>query len=333
VDIPLAPGPEFDRIRALVNAVGALGPVGPAEGGPGDDAAILDVPGGQRLVVSTDLSIEGVHFERAWLRWETIGYRALTAALSDLAAMAAGPLGALLSIALPPELDREVLDALGGGVGRALSVADCPLVGGDLSRSPGPVILDAAVLGSAVRPVGRTGAGPGDDLWVTGELGGAALAVSEWRQSLEPDPRARRAFEQPRARLEEARWLAEAASPTALIDISDGLAGDAAQLAAASDVRLEIDLERIPLAPPLEEFADRNVARRLALTGGEDYELLLTTPAGALESRRGAFEDRHGTRLTRIGRVTGGRGVAWRGAEGEEVALDLSGFDHFARAR
>ncbi len=328
MDTPLAPGPEFDRIRALVRAASAIAPAAPG-GGPGDDAAVVDVPPGERLVVSTDLSIEGVHFERAWLRWETIGYRAVTAALSDLAAMAARPLGVLLSIALPPELDTAVLESIAAGAGRSLAAAGAPLLGGDLSRSPGPVVLDAAVLGSAGRPVGRRGAVPGDEVWVTGELGGAALAVRDWQQSLEPDPRARRAFERPRARLEESRWLAEEVRPSALIDLSDGLAGDAAQLAAASGVRVDIDLDAVPLAAPLEEYSDRGAALRLALTGGEDYELLVTGAPGRLGTARRAFEDRHGVRLTRIGRVEEGRGVGWRRG-GDAIALALAAFDHFA---
>ena len=332
MDTPLAPGPEFDRIRSLVSTVAGLAPAAEQGRGPGDDAALVDVPAGETLVVSTDLSIEGVHFERAWLRWETVGFRAVTGALSDLAAMAARALGVLLSIALPPELDREVLDALGVGAGRALAEAGCSLLGGDLSRSPGPVVLDVVVLGSATRPVRRSGARPGDDVWVTGELGGAALAVRQWRQALEPDPRARRAFERPHARLAEARWLADEAEVGALIDLSDGLAGDAAQLAAASGVRVEIDATEIPLAPPLAEFSDRRAALRLAAGGGEDYELLLTVPAGALQPLRAAFESRFGARLTRVGEIRTGTGVEWKGPEGGPVDIPLTGFDHFAAA-
>lgn len=329
MDTPLAPGAEFDRIRGLVRTVAGASPAAAPGRGPGDDAALVDVPAGETLVVSTDLSIEGVHFERAWLRWETVGFRAVTGALSDLAAMAARPLGVLLSIALPPELDLDVLDALGAGAGRALAAAHCPLIGGDLSRSPGPVVLDAVVLGSARRPIPRTAARPGDELWVTGELGGAALAVRQWQQALEPDPRARRAFEHPRARLTEARWLAEEGDLRALIDLSDGLAGDAAQMAAASGARLELEPARVPLAPPLAEFSDRAAALRVAVGGGEDYELLLAAAAGSLEPLRPAFESRFGTRLTRVGRVTAGSGVGWSGPDGEPVDLSVSGFDHF----
>jgi len=335
VDVQLAPGPEFDRIRRLVRAVGAAAPAPPGRGGPGDDAAVIEPTPGEKLVASSDLSIESIHFERAWLRWETVGRRAVAAALSDLAAMAARPLGILLSVALPPELDVEVLDELAAGVGEALAGAGAPLLGGDLSGSPGPVVLDVTVLGSARSPIGRGGAEPGDEVWVTGELGGAAAAVQAWTRSLEPDPRARRAFERPRARLAEARWLTERARPSALIDLSDGLAGDAAHLAAASGVRIRIHAASVPLAPPLEEFADRGSALRLAATGGEDYELLLTAPVGTVGPVAAAFEREHDLPITRIGRVEDGTGVGWEGPGSETLSDDSGrgpahGFDHFS---
>lgn len=330
MDVRLAPGPEFDRIRRLVEAVGSRAPVAAGAGGPGDDAAVLEPPPGEKLVASSDLSVEGVHFQRAWLTWETVGRRAVASALSDLAAMAARPLGVLLSVALPPELDVEVLEELAAGAGRVLAAAEAPLLGGDLSSSPGPVVLDVAVLGSAVRPVGRAGASPGDELWVTGELGGAAAAVQAWTRSLEPDPRARRAFERPSPRLAEARWLAERAHPTALIDLSDGLAGDAAHVAAASGVRAELDADAVPLAPPLDEFADRGAALRLAAGGGEDYELLVAVPPGALDEAARSFERRFGLPLTRLGRLEEGRGVGWSGRDAGALTGPTGGFDHFS---
>lgn len=328
MDVRLAPGPEFDRIRRLVRAAGARAPAAGA-GGPGDDAAVVEAPPGQKLVVSSDLSVEGVHFQRAWLTWGTVGHRAVASALSDLAAMAARPLGVLLSVALPPELDVEVLEELAEGAGRVLAAAGAPLLGGDLSSSPGPVVVDVVVVGAAARPVGRAGARSGDELWVTGELGGAAAAVQAWTRSLEPDPRARRAFERPAPRLEEARWLAERARPTALIDLSDGLAGDAAHVAAASGVRAVLDADAVPLAPPLDEFADRGAALRLAAGGGEDYELLVAAPPGALEGQAGSFEKRFGLPLTRLGRLEEGRGVRWIGQDAGSLAGLTGGFDHF----
>lgn len=325
----LGPGTEFDLIRRLWDTLGGGDPDVAVETGPGDDGAVLAVPPGEKLVLSTDLAVEDVHFRRAWMRWGTVGYRAAAAALSDLAAMAARPLGVLLSAALPPELDRDVLDEMGAGIARCLSATGGTLLGGDLSRSPGPVMLDLVAVGAAERPVGRDGAAPGDELWVTGTLGGAAAAVADWGKGLEPDPRARRAFERPRPRIREARWLAERAEVTAIIDLSDGLAGDARHLAAASDVGVEVALDRVPLAEVLAEYADRSVALGRALRGGEDFELLVAAVADSVGPLAGAFEREFDLSLARVGRVTEGRGVRWLDARGEEVILEAGGHDHF----
>lgn len=323
--IALGPGGEFDLVRAFVEASGAAGR-GPA--GPGDDGAVLEVPAGEKLVATCDAAVEGIHFRREWLRWEAVGYRAMAAALSDLAAMAARPLGTLVSLLLPPELEADVVVALGGGVGACLRDEGTTLAGGDLSRSPGPVALDITALGAARRPVSRAGARPGHEVWVTGELGGAAAAVWDLSRSLEPDPGARRRFERPRPRIREARWLAERIELGAMIDLSDGLAGDARHVATASGVRLEIDLDAVPLASALLGYADERTALRIALAGGEDYELLIAARGGGLAELASDLQARLGTRLTRVGRVVAGAGVGWLSG-GRPTPLDLSGFDHF----
>lgn len=327
--VRLGPGPEFDLIRSVLAAAREGNLPEWVEKGAGDDAVVLRLPEGERLVLSTDMAVEDVHFRREWLAWATVGYRAATAALSDLAAMAARPAGVMLSAAVPPELGRDVLEAVGRGAGECLREHDAVLLGGDLSRSPGPVVLDLAAVGSAEAPVGRDGARPGDEVWVTGELGGAAAAVADWQSGLEPDPRARRAFERPRARLAEARWLRTEARISAMIDVSDGLAGDAGHLAAASGVRLEVETARVPLAEVLEEYDDRMAALSRALGGGEDYELLLTAAAGSVGEVMGRFEREHDVTLSRIGRVREGEGVGLRDREGTEVDLGSGAWDHF----
>lgn len=318
---------EFLRIREFAEAAGT-GPVPELALSPGDDAVALRCPEGEKLILSTDATAEGVHFRRAWTDWETVGRRAVAAALSDLAAVAARPLGALVTLLLPPELDRDVLVALGRGVGESLRAADAGLLGGDLSRSESGVSVDVVAVGAAAEPVSRAGARPGDELWVTGRLGGAATAVVDWQRGLEPDARARRAFQEPRPRWKEARWLAERVELHGLIDLSDGLAGDAGQLAAASGTRLELHADRLPLAAVLEEYRNRDLALRLALMGGEDYELLLATPSD-LGGHRGPFRDAFALELTRVGRVAKGEGVWIRGEDGEVRPLERGGFDHF----
>ncbi|MCG8468676.1 MAG: thiamine-phosphate kinase [Gemmatimonadetes bacterium] len=321
----LEPGPETTRIRSLLDEADAAAQR-TITGAVGDDAATLEPPPGERLVVSTDASVEDVHFRREWMTWETIGYRAAASALSDLAAMAATPAGALVSAALPPELGPETTGAIGRGIGEALARAGASLLGGDLVASPGPVFLDVSALGFAREPLSRAGARPGDAVWVTGRLGGAASAVADLRSQLEPHPDARRAFERPRPRTEEARWLVERAELHAAIDLSDGLARDAAHLARASRVAIRLDAARCPAIAPLEAIRDTLAGLRLILAGGEDYELLVTAPPGSLESIAAEFTSWFELPLTRIGRVLEGRGLEIEGVRGNHA---LGGFDHF----
>lgn len=299
--------------------------------GPGDDAVAIRLPAEEALVATADVSVESVHFRRAWMTWDAIGFRATAAALSDLAAMGARPLGVLITLLLPPELEREVVSSLGSGVGLCLREQDSSLLGGDVSRSPGPVVVDVMALGAANRPIPRSGARPGEELWMTGDLGGAAAALWDLSRSLEPDPGARRRFERPRPRIGEARWLCERTEISAMIDLSDGLAGDALQMAIASKVGMEIDLDALPLAPALLGYPERQPALRLALAGGEDYELLISAPSGALGGLAAQLERATGTPLTRIGRVVEGSGVRWI-SDDRPTLLELEGFDHFKPA-
>lgn len=328
--VPLAGGAEFDAVRAFVAAADAGAEPPDAELGPGDDAAAIAPREGERIVLSADVAVEEVHFRRAWFTWETVGFRAVAAALSDLAAMAARPIGVLVAVALPPELGREELEGIGAGAGECLRRHGAALLGGDLGRSPGPVVLSVTAAGGAARPVGRGGARPGDELWVTGVLGEAASALSDLRRGLEPEPTARRSLERPAVRLGEARWLAERAELRAVIDLSDGLAGDARHLAAASGVRVVIEADRLPLAPPLRDWAEPRAALRLAAGGGEDYELLAAAPPGTLGPLAVEFEDRFGIGLTRVGEAGAGEGVVWVDPEGSEVPAPAEGFDHFS---
>ncbi len=335
----LAPGPETLWIATLLDGVGAgIGLDRPRPPSvdlavpPGDDAAAFAVPEGSRLVVSSDASVEGIHFRREWLTWEIVGYRAAAAALSDLAAMAAEPIGLTLSVALPPELDANAASSIGRGVGEALRYTGGEILGGDLVASPGPVMLDVTVLGHTPRPITRSGAGVGQEIWITGSLGGAAAAVADLQAGLEPTPEARAAFERPRPRVAEALWLAEHVRPTALIDVSDGLGRDGRHLAAASSVRLDVAFEALPAHPSLEAYLESEAGVRLLLAGGEDYELLFTAPAGRVAPHREEFFGRFGIDLTRIGSTSeGGTLRVTRAVEGG-AEPDVDGYDHFAEA-
>ena len=306
----LGPGREFDLVRIMTSRWGDRAR------GIGDDATVLEVPAGERLVLSTDSSLEDVHFRRDWLSPEEIGWRATAAALSDLAAMAANPLGVLVALTLPAEWIDD-LGALAEGIAASATDAGAPIVGGDLTHGE-RLAITVTVVGSAANPLRRIGARPGDTLWVTGQLGGPALAMEAWGEGRQPTPEARSRFARPVPRIREAQWLLRAGA-TAGIDISDGLGGDAAHLAAASAVRLTIDADALPLAPG----ADVSTAQR----SGEEYELLVTTRAPFDPA---AFQRDFGLPLTRIGAVEEGAAGVDLLIGGERVASP-SGYDHFSK--
>jgi len=317
----LGPGAEFRLIRRLV--AGAP-PPGAGLLGPGDDAALVG-----DLVLSCDLSVEGVHFRREWLEPREVGYRAAAAALSDLAAMAAEPVGVLVALALPGPDAAELAPLIQAGVREALALTGGVVLGGDLSRSPGPLVLDIMVVGRAREPILRRGARPGDTVWVTGVLGGAAAAVAEWEEGRSPSAGLRRAFAHPVPRVREALWLRERVEITALVDLSDGLAGDAGHLAAASGVRILLHEGSLPLHRGLPTpHLPAEVARRLALSGGEDYELCLTAPAGDVEPWVEGFVEEFGVPLTAVGEVAVGEGVWVAPAGGGEPRPGPEGFSH-----
>jgi thiamine-monophosphate kinase len=291
--------------------------------GPGDDAAVLE--GG--WVVTTDLSIEDVHFRRDWLSDGEIGYRAGAAALSDVAAMAATPVAVLVSIAGPRGGGVD-LEAVHEGVREVASELGASVIGGDISASPGPLVVDVVALGRTAWPVLRDGAEPGDDVWVTGRLGAAAAAVRAWEAGREPSAELRAAFARPSPRVREARCLVDHEVVDALIDLSDGLAGDAGHIAAASGVRITLEAARIPIAEAALAALGAADALEAALHGGEDYELCFVSDPGAVDADE--FLDRHGLRLTRVGRVEEGEGVWLEQPDGSVGRLARGGFDHLA---
>ncbi len=309
-------GGEFDRIREIVAALGS------AAGGIGDDAGLVPEGEGQ-LVVSTDVSVEDIHFRRAWLTPREIGWRATAAALSDMAAMGASATGVVVAITIPAGSPDEIGTECMRGVGDAALAVGAKVIGGDLSG--GPVLsLGVTVFGTAVRPVWRNGATPGDELWVTGALGGSRAGLLAFQGGGEVPAGARVAFAHPVPRIPAGRWLA-AQGATAMLDLSDGLAGDALHLAAASGVALVIDLAALPIHPSVHRMAATlgQHFSEFAAIGGEDYELLVAMPAGWRPTQDP--EAWTGVGLTRIGRVEAGEGV--RLMQGDEVRA-LSGFRH-----
>lgn len=296
----MAGGREFDLIRSFLRDARSQHPA--VAVGPGDDCAILDAA---PFAISTDMSVEHVHFRRDWLTPREIGQRAAMAALSDLAAVAAQPIAALVSFAFTSADADGWADAVVAGAREAIETFGAMIVGGDLSRAPDAAVIDVIVVGSVVRPILRSTAQPGDELWVTGALGGAAAAVAALQAGREPSAAARARFASPHARVNEALALRGVAS--AMIDLSDGIGSDARHLAAASGCRLVLDAARLPVHP------DATLAQ--ALGGGEDYELCFTAPQGATIEM--------GIELTRIGQVVAGKGLEILNGP------DARGYDHF----
>jgi len=307
----LGPGPEFDRIRAIISRLG------PDASGLGDDCAVVPIAG-THLVASIDCSVEGVHFRTDWLSAEEIGYRATAAALSDLAADGAEPIGVLVSLGLSDNGQRKTDNAaeIMAGVGAAVRASACEVLGGDLVRAD-KIIVDVCVLGTAERPVRRAGAQPGDGVWVTGTLGGAGLALAELQAGTRLDAELRGRYAKPEPRIKAGQWLAEHGA-TAMLDISDGLAQDAGQLAAASNVAIEIALEKLPCWPGATPLA--------AAQSGEEFELLVTLPAEFAAAAK--FVRATGLQLTRIGACEEGGDV--RITENGEQITPPAGFQHFA---
>ena len=316
---PLGPGPEFDRIRRIASELRA------SSDDLGDDAAVIP-DGDGSLVVSTDASVEGVHFRREWLTLEEIGWRAAAAALSDLAAMGARPVGVLAALALPADASPDDPATVMAGVGAAASAAGARVIGGDLTAASSWVVT-VTVIGRTPKPVRRRGAESGDGIWVTGALGGSRAALAAWKRGETPADDARAVFAHPIPRIAAGLWLAEHGAH-AMLDLSDGLAADAHHLAAASGVRLDVDLSRVPVAgaavaPSIAASVEPSI---FAAQGGEDYELLAALPGGFGERDVRAFEQSTGLALTRVGSVHRGSGVRFL-LRGERVSLE--GFDHF----
>lgn len=295
--------------------------------GIGDDAALLRVPPDAELVATVDAIVEGVHF-LAGADAADVGYRAVAVNLSDLAAMGADPAWALLALVMPAA-DERWLTRFTHGLFELLDRYDVALVGGDTNRGPLSVSVTLHGLVPRGAALTRGGARPGDVLYVTGTLGDAAAGLALEQGGAGSDYRGaeelRRRFFRPEPRVHEGRDLRGLAS--AAIDVSDGLTLDAGRLARASGVGIELELERLPVSGALRAGHTETTAHTLALSGGDDYELLFTvSPGHAVELARVARGWSCG--CTRIGRVVAEAGVRAR-LYGRDLPLARPGFEHF----
>jgi thiamine-monophosphate kinase len=318
---------EFALIARYFQSLGT--PRADVRVGVGDDAAVLQCPPDVQLVAALDTLVEGVHFPPGSAP-QSIGHRALAVNLSDLAAMGAQPAWALLALTLP-QADERWLEGFARGFDALARRHGVSLVGGDTTR--GPLCVSVQLLGFAARgrTLLRSGARPGDALYLSGHpgdaAGGLALEQGALTGAAAPDAQyLRRRFLYPEPRVALGAWLLGRAS--ACIDVSDGLLGDAAKLAAASGCGLQIELEQLPLSAALRRVAGAEQALRFALTGGDDYELLFTVPAGASADMAQAAQPA-AVACVRIGSACADPAVQLRRA-GNVIEFSHSGFDHFA---
>lgn len=327
------PGPgEFELLAKVRAAVEAHGRGRGVVVGIGDDCAVVS-PGFRPLLLTTDTMVDGVHFERAWLAPKELGLRAFRAAVSDIAAMGARPLWALLSLEIPADSlgEREAL-ALVKAVSAGARRSGAALVGGNVSGGPRLAVTVTVVGEAAGKPLLRSAAKAGDLLLVTGALGGAAAG---WRTLASKRSASRAdsaAWRVPPSRLEFSAALAEKGLVHAMIDVSDGLLQDLGHVADESGVTIRVDASKVPVhrAARILEKRGGPPALELALSGGEDYELAFTAPSSALAAiERVAKAQR--TPLSVIGVIAKGKAVV-TDATGRPFALAEAGFDHLRAA-
>ena len=299
--------------------------------GPGDDAAVLAPKRGALDAVTTDAVVEGVHFDRAFTPPADVGHRALAENLSDLAAMGARPRAAMLSLVLPDALPVAELDQVLDGLLTLATAHQVALVGGNVARSPGPLVLDVTAMGSVGRRgvLARTGARPGDEVYVTGEVGAAAAGLAMLGERPDASGAAVDRYLRPEPGGRAGVLLGRMRAASACLDLSDGLGAGLAQLAEASGVGLEIDGRTVPVASEARHWHAARGADPLmaALAGGDDYELLFTVRPTSRGRLWAARREARGLPMTRIGTVTKAGGVQLSDESGRRALPE--GFAHF----
>ena len=293
--------------------------------GIGDDCAVLRSDSKSEILVTTDFTLEGVHFRRDWHPPESVGHRCLARGLSDIAAMGGTPVAAFVSLALPSHLPQSWVRSFLRGLTKLGARNGVTLAGGDTAQSPDGILADIIVVGTVPRrqAILRSGARPGDRIFVTGELGGSAAAVRQMEKAkVYPRDYLRHFYPEPR--IEVGRVLREKKLATAMIDTSDGLSTDLSHLCEQSGVGAEIRAEAIPRGRvgrslPLVDLG-------LALHGGEDYELLFTAQAGKMIPHKIG-----GVAVTEIGRITPGKTIRIRSGQGKSGKLPPRGWEHFRK--
>lgn len=307
--------------------------------GIGDDVAVLGEEGDDLLLATVDSQVEEVHFLRARITPAQLGRRALAINVSDIAAMGGRPLYALVSLVLPNDLELAWVEDLYRGLRAEADRCGVALIGGNMARSPGGICIDVTVLGRVRREqlLLRSGARPGDQILVTGQLGDSAAGLRLLREAAPAPvaPEHAALLERhltPTPRLREAGIIAQARRATAMIDVSDGLSSDIGHICARSGVGVRLWAARLPISAAARAIAGAAgvLPWQMALSGGEDYELCFTAPPAAADELAAAIVRETGTPVTVVGEIVPveeGRRLVL--PDGTEVALEARGWEHF----
>jgi len=317
----------IERIKGICRSPGREVRVG-----IGDDAAAFSATEGVLTLVTADMLVEGIHFDLSFAGFRELGWKALAVNISDIAAMGGRPRYYIVSLALRPDIRVEDVETLYEGMEAMAECFGVYAIGGDTCRTDGPMVISITVIGDTVsaKPVTRSGARPGDDIYVTGTLGGSAGGLELLKSGVaggEGSPEQALVFRHllPVPRVGEGVALAEAGLATAMIDISDGLSSDLGHILEQSGVGAEIQECSIPVSDELPDVLGKKKALNLALHGGEDYELLFT----ARKKNRKAVEGLGGGGFTRIGSITRGGEACLVTGKGTRRSLARKGYEHF----
>jgi len=316
---------EFALIRWIQQQVGSGSHLSL---GIGDDCSVQPQQEGQDLLTSTDLLIEGIHFKREWTSMFDLGRKSAAVNISDIAAMGGTPQSLFLGIGRPKEISDAEIEAFISGFLAEVKTYDAVLSGGDTCASPGPLMISVTVQGTVTtgEAICRQGASYGDAVYVSGSLGDSALALDLLQRGQKPDRYLAERFHTPSPRVTLGQKLSERQLATAMLDISDGLLADLGHLLAASAVGAELELSKIPLSKSFQKALSVDPALiDLALAGGEDYELVFTSPLKDLAEQ---IDSNYA--VTRIGVISQEPGLRIRQINGDLYQCQRGGFDHFA---
>lgn len=319
----------IDRIRGKIGL-----PEGKVIKGIGDDCAVIRSSDDKAMLLTTDTLVEGIHFRREFSSPENLGRKTLAVNISDIAAMGGKPSCALLSLAVPAQTEAEFIEGLITGISSFAGESDIDLVGGDMSLSPERIIINLFLTGEAAadKIIYRSGAGPNQTVFVTGELGSAAAGLDILKRgiSIEKYSSLKSAHVLPKPHLKEGEVLSSSGMATSLIDISDGLVADLGHICRESNVGAMIRQAELPISDVCLQYCEdfKLDPFDFALYGGEDYVLLGTVPEHSFYKLKDLMKS-NGCSIYFIGKTTDNQVIRLQDEKGEIIQADSDGYDHF----